>query len=82
MPESVPESKINAIINESEIDWWKMGDKTMVCHATLPNGFEIVTSAACNDPADYDAAVGEKITMRRLKDKVWELMGFQAHGEL
>lgn len=82
MPDSVPESTIDRIIEASTIESTKLGFKTTIVHATLPNGFEVVTTSACNNPGDYDAEIGREIAMRRLKDKVWELAGFEAHGPL
>lgn len=67
---------------ESEVVSAKMGNKTTVVHATLPNGFEVVATSACNNPEDYDPDVGIEIALERLQDKIWELVGFQAHGEL
>ncbi len=54
----------------------KIGDKTTVVRATLKNGFEIVETSACVDKANYDQELGTKICMKRIEDKVWELLGF------
>lgn len=82
MPASIPEEKINQLLADSEIYAAKMGKKTTVVHATLPNTFEVVASAACNSPAEYDHEVGKQVAMKRLRDKVWELAGAEAHGLL
>lgn len=54
----------------------KVGDKTTVVQAILVNGFEITETAACVDPAKYDEALGRNICIRKIKDKVWFLLGF------
>ena len=54
----------------------KMGEKTTVVQATLRNGFVITESSACVDPSNYDELMGVMVCMRRIHDKIWELLGF------
>jgi len=54
----------------------KMGLKTTVVQATLLNGFTVTESSACVDPANYDEKIGVDLCMTKIKDKVWELLGF------
>lgn len=53
-----------------------MGNKCTVVRAILRNGFEIVESSACVSVENYDEAMGAEICMRKIKDKVWFLLGF------
>ena len=53
-----------------------MGDKTTVVRAMLRNGFEIVESSACVSAENYDENMGREICLRKIKDKVWFLLGF------
>ncbi len=53
-----------------------MGDKCTVVHAVLRNGFEIVESSACVSAENYDEKLGADICMKKIKDKVWFLLGF------
>ena len=53
-----------------------MGDRTTVVRCGLRNGFEIVESSACVDPRNYSEELGRKICMEKIKDKIWELLGF------
>lgn len=53
-----------------------MGDRTTVVRCVLRNGFEIVESSACVDPRNYSEELGRKICMEKIKDKIWELLGF------
>lgn len=64
---------ISGIIKNSKIEVTKMGRKTTVLLAILPNGFEVVVSSACVNPVDYSENIGREICMGRLEDKVWEL---------
>ena len=60
----------------ASVDSMKSGDKTTIVRVTLKNGFEIVETSACVDKANYDQELGTKICMKRIEDKVWELLGF------
>ena len=53
-----------------------MGGKTTVVRAVLKNGFEIVESSSCVSAENYDVKLGEEICMKRIRNKVWELLGF------
>lgn len=53
-----------------------LGEKTTVVHAKLKNGFELVESSACVDPANYDEQVGAEICLERIRNQVWHLLGF------
>lgn len=70
----ITEEHVHSMISEQEFT--KMGQKTTVCVTRLVNGFEIVTSAACVDPADYCDDTGRDICMKRAIEKIWELEGY------
>ena len=53
-----------------------MGKKTTVAKATLINGFEMVDGSSCVDPRNYNEELGTKICLGRMRDEVWELLGF------
>lgn len=52
------------------------GDKTTIVRALLRNGFEIVEASSCVSPENYDEAMGREICIKKIKDKVWMLLGF------
>lgn len=54
----------------------KVGSQTTVVVLTLKNGFEVVGTSACVDPARYDHEVGTKYARERALAKVWELEGY------
>ena len=60
----------------ASVESTKIGEKTTVVRATMKNGFEIVETSSCVDKANYDQELGIKICMKRIEDKVWELLGF------
>ena len=53
-----------------------LGDKTTIVRATLRNGYEIVETSSCVSPENYDERIGQELCMKKIKDKVWELLGF------
>lgn len=53
-----------------------LGDRTTVVRCVLRNGFEIVESSSCVDPKNYSEEMGHDICMEKIKDKIWELLGF------
>ena len=53
-----------------------MGGKTTVVRAVLKNGFVIVESSSCVSEENYDEKLGEEVCMERIRNKVWELLGF------
>ena len=79
MPESVSESRVEEVLDNTTLDCTKHGEKTLVVTAVLPNGFEVTVSASCVDPSDYDGQKALEICRGRVKDKVWEFLGYQQH---
>ena len=69
------EAEIKGMIESEQI--MKLGCKTTCCVLTLQNGFEVVGTSACVDPANYDEAVGAECARKRAMDKVWELEGYR-----
>lgn len=63
----------NAIIN---IEYKKMGKKTMICCLTLQNGFEVIGKAHCQNDNEFDESIGQDIALEDAKNKVWELEGY------
>ena len=80
---SVTQDQIDELIaNARNIKTQKLGDKTCLVHVILKNGFELIESSACVDPANYDAEIGEEICLERIKNKLWELEGYKLQAEL
>ena len=55
---------------------YTLGDRTTVVRCVLRNGFEIVESSSCVVPKNYSEKMGHDICMNKIKDKIWELLGF------
>lgn len=71
---SIGPGMVDAFIDKVEVQ--TMGEKTTVVRAVLKNGFEIVESSACVSPENYSEELGREICLNKIKDKVWELLGF------
>ena len=82
MNNTITKENIDNILKDTLIKTEKYEDKTTVLMATLPNGFVIVESSSCVDPANFDMKVGEEICMDRLVNKIWELEGYKLQSKL
>ena len=71
---SISQQMVDDFIVSREVT--TMGGKTTVVRAVLRNGFEIVESSACVSQENYDEAMGAEICTKKIKDKVWMLLGF------
>jgi hypothetical protein len=49
---------------------------------TMPNGFMLVGTSGCADPAKYDQALGEKLALVKVKDQAWMLLGYVLRDEM
>lgn len=72
---TVTQEQIKAVLSKAEkIVQHRVFGKCTVVMVKLPNGFVIVESTGCVDPANYDEAIGERVCMERIESKVWELL--------
>lgn len=71
---SISQEMVNDFIKDTEVQ--TLGEKTTLVKVTLVNGFEIVESSSCVDPANYDESLGKNLCMDKIKDKIWYLLGF------
>lgn len=69
----------SAIVSE---EYTKMGMKTTVCLLTLKNGFEIIGTSGCVDPANFDESIGRKFAKEQAVDKIWMLEGYRLQCSL
>lgn len=73
--DSITEKEVSSWIDNITV-YTLENKKTTMVSATLINGFTIVESSSCVDPKNYSEAMGANICMGKIKDKVWELLGF------
>lgn len=74
---TVTQEQVTAVLSKAEkIVQHRVFGKCTVVMVKLPNGFVLVESTGCVDPANYDEAVGEKVCMEKIESKVWEMEGY------
>ena len=71
---SIGQEMVDEFIAHTEVQ--TLGDKTAVVRAVLRNGFELVESSSCVSKENYSEELGAQICMKKIKDKVWFLLGF------
>lgn len=71
---SVSPAVVDRFIKKMEV--FTIGEKTTLCRAVLVNGFEIVVSSSCVSKENYSQDLGAAICETKIKDKIWELLGF------
>ena len=49
---------------------------TTIACVDLENGFTVVGTSACVDPAQFNDQIGRDLALNDAKAKVWELLGF------
>ena len=52
------------------------GTAMTVCCITLQNGYQVTGESAAASPENFDREVGEKISFRNARDKIWALEGY------
>jgi hypothetical protein len=78
----VTKEQIDTILENSKVEIQTVLDKCTLVVCQLPNGFIIVESSACVDPANYDLDLGVEICMKRIANKVWELEGYKLQSSV
>src|SRR6056300_930268 len=76
---SIEEDMVNDFISKVESRTVESPNgliKTTIVLAYLKNGFSITESSACVDIENYSKELGTEICLRKIKDKVWFLLGF------
>lgn len=48
----------------------------------MQNGFTIIESTTCVDPANYDEEIGKQICLEKIEDKIWSLLGYTLQDKL
>lgn len=74
---TITKEQVDDLLARAEYSDTKMGTKTTVVCCKLPNGWEMIESSGCVDPANYDHTLGVEICKRRLVDRVWMLEGYR-----
>ena len=49
---------------------------TTVCQITLVNGYTLIGTSACVDPANFNQALGEQYAYEKAFNQLWDLEGY------
>lgn len=79
---TVTQSVIDELMESCDIAVTTAFDKCTIVACKLPNGFVIVESSSCVDPANYDKDMGVDICMKNIERKLWELEGYLLQNKL
>lgn len=72
----VTANKIDHLMQTAKVETDTVFGKCTVVAMQFENGFIMVESSACVDPANYDKAMGERICKDKIRDRLWELEGY------
>lgn len=82
MKNTVTKKQIDDIFNKATVTEYVAFNKCLVVTTQLENGFIIVESSACVDPANFNLAIGRDICYERITNKLWELEGYKLQCEV
>lgn len=74
---TVTQDQINELLENAFVETYTIFGKTTVVAVKLENGFVIIESSSCVDPANYDHKIGFDICMARIANKLWEMEGYK-----
>lgn len=79
---TVTQAVVDELMESCDIAVTTAFDKCTIVACKLLNGFVIVESSSCVDPANYDEDMGVDICMKNIERKVWELEGYLLQNQL
>jgi len=72
----ITDSVVDGFINKAASTCSKAGSKTSLLRIETISGFEYFDSSSCVDADNFDLELGCSIASSRIKDKIWEALGF------
>lgn len=73
----VKQSQVDQILEESDLKIFSSFGKSVIISCKLPNGFVIEGVGSCVDEKEFDEQIGITVAKERLKDKIWQLLGYE-----
>jgi len=73
---------IQTLIASSDIQSHVFWDKEVVLSMRLPNVFTVLGRGACVDPANFDFAIGYRVALEDIENKLWQLEGYLLQDRL
>lgn len=83
MKNTVTQEQVDSAITEKNIQTIELvGKKHTLVAVKLANGFTIIETTTCVDPANYSEEIGAEICLKKIKDKIWMLEGYALQTKL
>ena len=73
-PTKITPSEIDTFVLPSEDS--QLDEKTTLVKINTVTGFVQYEVSSCVDPANYDHALGVELASKRIKDRLWPMLGF------
>lgn len=64
------------------VEYHVFANKTTICCMKLRNGFHVVGTAACVDPANFREQVGRDVSWTNARAQIWQLEGYLLQQKL
>ena len=79
---TITNGRIQHLMDTAKYETKTVFGKCTIVAAQFENGFILVESSACVDPANYDADLGAKLCKERIRERLWELEGYALQKNL
>lgn len=79
---TVTGEKIRRLMDKARYETFTVYGKCTIVAAQLENGFILVESSACVDPANYNQELGESICKKAIEERLWELEGYLLQNQV
>lgn len=76
---TISDEYIDAIIDNSDVEFETVYGTTMVMRCTLPNGYVLTESVTSSGTEYYDEDAAFEVCMSRIIEKVWEFEEYRLH---
>ena len=80
---TVTQEQVDSAIIETEIQTIELvGKKHTLVAVKLKNGFTVIETTTCVDPANYSEEIGADICLSKIKNEIWKLEGYNLQTQL
>lgn len=70
----ITQTEVDAMIGA--VDQTQVSPKTTLVRVIANTGYEDYATSSCVDPANYDDAIGTKLGLKTIEDRLWSHLGF------
>ena len=70
----ITQAEVDAMIGA--VDQTQVSPKTTLVRVIAKTGYEDYATSSCVDPANYDDAIGTKLGLKTIEDRLWSHLGF------